>query len=103
MVEPDRIASVPVQRRVKGRSPATSDTDVIRKLDRLRELEAETSTLRHDVLSMMAPALLVADCLLTHSDPKVVRAGETTMKVVMKVKDRLLETRPARPEPDGTL
>lgn len=101
MTEPARIASVPAELRITGYSPDIPDMDVIRKLARLEELESATSSLRHDVLSMMAPALLVADCLLMHSDPKVVKASETTVKVVIKIKERLLKTLPPRPEPDN--
>ncbi len=69
----------------------TSDT--AQKLKRLAELEAATSSLRHDLRGMLAPALLVADRLLAHADPKVVKAGETVVKSVRRAEERLQETR----------
>ena len=68
------------------------------KLKRLAELEAATASLRHDVRGMLAPALLVTDRLLAHSDPKIVRAGETIVKSVRRAEARLLETRAQSPE-----
>ena len=68
-------------------------TEIDRKLKRLAELEAATASLRHDVRGMLAPALLVTDRLLAHSDPKIVRAGETIVKAVRRAEARLLETR----------
>ncbi len=58
-------------------TPGALGEDMVSKLARLAELEATTSSLRHDLFGMLAPALLVADRLLAHADPKVVRAGET--------------------------
>lgn len=68
-------------------------TEIDRKLKRLAELEAATASLRHDVRGMLAPALLVTDRLLSHSDPKIVRAGEIIVKAVRRAEARLLETR----------
>ena len=45
-------------------APGSGEDDVARKLARLAELEAATSSLRHDLRGMLAPALLVADRLL---------------------------------------
>jgi len=79
-------------------TPGTPDQDVVSKLARLAELEATTSTLRHDLRGMLAPALLVIDRLLAHSDPKVVRAGETVMKAIRRAEERLVATRPTAQE-----
>lgn len=73
--------------------PATPDQDVAGKLARLAELEATTSRLRHDLRGVLAPALLVVDRLLAHSDPKVVRAGETVVKAIRRAEERLVATR----------
>ena len=73
----------------------TDDPDLARKLERLAELEAATSSLRHDLRGMLAPALLVTDRLLAHSDPKVVRAGETIVKAVRRAEERLAATKHA--------
>ena len=72
----------------------TPNQDVAGKLARLAELEAMTSTLRHELRGMLAPALLVVDRLLAHPDPKVVKAGETVVKAVKRAEERLVETRP---------
>ena len=77
----------------KGALP-TMDQDVASKLARLAELEAMTSALRHDLRGMLAPALLVVDRLLAHSDPKVVKAGETVVKAIKRAEERLVATRP---------
>ena len=60
---------------------------------RLAALERATSMLRHDVRNMLSPALLVADRLIAHSDPAVSRAGQTVLKSIKRVEDRLQETK----------
>ncbi len=77
---------------------ATPNQDVDAKLARLADLEATMSVLRHDLRGMLAPALLVVDMLLAHSDPKVVKAGETVEKAVMRAETRLVATRPPSKE-----
>ncbi len=76
-------------------TPITPDQDMTGKLARLTDLEATTSRLRHDLRGMLAPALLVVDRLLAHSDPKVVKAGETVLKSIKRAEERLVATRPA--------
>lgn len=71
------------------------EKDVAAAVERLAALEATTSSLRHDIRGMLAPALLVADRLLSHSDPVVVRAGETVVKAVRRAETRLKETKTA--------
>lgn len=75
------------------RAPELPDEDVGAKLARLTELEATMSVLRHDLRGMLAPALLVVDRLLAHSDPKVVKAGETVVKSIKRAEERLVATR----------
>jgi hypothetical protein len=70
-----------------------ADEDVTKKLERLAALEASTSSLRHDLRGILAPALLVADRLLAHADPVVVRVGETVVKTVRRAEARLKETK----------
>ena len=74
--------------------PGDPEQELAGKLARLAELEATTSVLRHDLRGMLAPALLVVDRLLAHSDPKVAKAGETVMKAIGRVEERLVATRP---------
>ncbi len=69
------------------------EQDVVGKLARLVELEATVSGLRHDLRGMLAPALIVVDRLLAHSDPKVVKAGETVVKAIERAEQRLAATR----------
>lgn len=75
------------------RTPGTPDQHVAGKLARLIELEATMSELRHDLRGMLSPALLVVDRLLAHSDPKVVKAGETVLKAITRADERLVATR----------
>ena len=56
-------------------TPGDPDQELAGKLARLAELEAAASVLRHDLRGMLAPALLVVDRLLAHSDPRVAKAG----------------------------
>lgn len=70
-----------------------SDNDLAAKLARLAALEATTSALRHDLRGILAPALLVADRLLAHDDPKVVKAGDIVVKSVRRAEARLQETK----------
>ena len=47
---------------------------------------------------MLAPALLVVDRLLEHSDPKVARAGATVLKAIERVEQRLVAMRASAQE-----
>ena len=47
--------------------------------------------LRHDLRGALSPALLTADRLLTHADPKVKRAGEIMVKSVERASSLLIE------------
>ncbi len=73
-----------------------ADDEVARRLARLADLEASTASLRHDLRGLLSPALLVADRLLLHDDPKVVKAGETIVKAVRRAEERLRETKERR-------
>ncbi len=57
----------------------------------LAELRKQVSTLRHDVRGILSPALLVADGLLNHAEPKVKRAGEVMVRTVERASERLAE------------
>jgi len=48
-----------------------------------------TSQLRHDLRGILSPALLVADGLTSHEDPKVRRAGEVIVRTVERAAARL--------------
>ncbi len=72
--------------------------DVAQRLARLAALEAATSSLRHDLRGILSAAMLISDRLITHSDPKVVRAGETIISAIQRATERLAETRPPPPK-----
>jgi hypothetical protein len=61
--------------------------------DRLKELNQQVSTLRHDLRGMLSPAMLVADRLLDNQDPGVKRAGEMVIRTVERMTARLAETK----------
>ncbi len=54
-------------------TPGALGEDVVGKLARLAELEATTSSLRHDLFGLLAPALLVTDRLLARSQEAEVK------------------------------
>lgn len=60
---------------------------------RLAELEASTSSLRHDLRGILSPSLMMADRLLNHADPKVRRVGEVVVQTVERCNARLGQTR----------
>ncbi len=61
--------------------------------ERLRTLEAKTSSLRHDLRGILSPALLTAERLLGYEDPVVRRAGDMMVKTVERASARLAETK----------
>ncbi len=64
---------------------------------RLAELEASTSSLRHDLRGILSPSLMLADRLLDHADPKVRRVGEVMVQTVERCSERLRQTRAGPP------
>jgi len=74
-------------------SPNLLGFDVSERLVRLAELESAMSSLRHDLRGNLTTALLIADRLCMHLDPKVVRAGETLVQAMMQAEERLVATR----------
>jgi signal transduction histidine kinase len=65
--------------------------------ERLAELEAGTSSLRHDLRGILSPSLMMADRLLDHADPKVRRVGEVMVQTVERCSERLSRTRAGPP------
>lgn len=65
---------------------------------RLDALEANTSSLRHDLRGILSPALLTADRLLSSEDRIVKRAGEMMVRAVERAEERLRETRAEPPQ-----
>ncbi len=74
-----------------GNVPAVAEADPV--AERLRLLEAKTSSLRHDLRGILSPALLTAERLLGHEDPVIKRAGEMMVKTVERASERLAETK----------
>ena len=68
----------------------------------LAELRAQLTGLRHDVRGILSPALLVADGLLTHAEPKVKRAGEVMVRTVERAADRLSEAKLGQSAPTSS-
>ena len=64
---------------------------------RLAELEANTSSLRHDLRGILSPSLMLADRLLDNADPKVRRVGEVMIQTVDRCSERLKQTRAGPP------
>ena len=60
---------------------------------KLAELQGQISALRHDVRSILSPALLVADRLMSNQDAGIKRAGEVMIRTVERAVSRLAETR----------
>ena len=67
--------------------------DLQRRADRLSKLEAQTSALRHDLRGVPSPALLTADRLTQHDDPKVSRTGEVVVRAINRATERLAATK----------
>lgn len=64
---------------------------------RLAELEANISSLRHDLRGILSPSLMMADRLVDHPDPKVRRVGEAVVQMVERCSERLKQTRMGPP------
>ena len=61
---------------------------------RLQDAITANSQLRHDLRGALSPALLVSDRLTGHSDPAVVKAGNTVVRAVQRATE-LLESNKA--------
>ena len=59
---------------------------------RIAALETLLRRARHDVRSALAPALLAADMMRTHADPKVQGSGATVARSIARVLDTLDST-----------
>lgn len=79
-------------------TPGVLVRQVAQQRARLATLEGMTASLRHDLRGMLSPAMLVCDRLLSHSDPKIVRSGETIVRSITRATERLAATRAASPE-----
>ncbi len=78
-------------------TPARLVAEIGAQRTRLAALEIMTASLRHDLRGVLSPAMLVSDRLLTHADPKVVRAGETIVRSIGRATERLAATRASTP------
>lgn len=67
--------------------------DLQRRAERLAKLECQTSGLRHDLRGILSPALLTADRLTGHDDPKVARTGEVVVRAINRATERLSATK----------
>lgn len=73
------------------------DPDAAALRDRVGQLEATASTLRHDLRGVLSPALMMADRLVSHPDPAVRRAGDAVVRSVDRA-TALLTASKARPD-----
>lgn len=78
-------------------TPGVLRDEAAKQRAQLAALESAMSSLRHDLRGLLSPAVLVSDRLVAHSDPKVVRAGETVMGAITRATDRLAMTRDLAP------
>lgn len=62
--------------------PPTISTVETELRERIRQLEAAITNLRHDLRGVLSPALMVSDRLTAHSDPTIQRAGEAVVNSV---------------------
>ena len=83
-IEPGPIASRAIE-------PEPVETDFA--AERLRQLEARTASLRHDLRGILSPALLIGERLLTNEDPAIHRAGEIMVKTVERASARMAESK----------
>jgi signal transduction histidine kinase len=63
---------------------------------RVAELTAQISVLRHDLRGILSPALLAADRLAASSDPAIRKSGDIVIRTVERATARLAETREAK-------
>ena len=83
-----------------SRPDALAGVDPPARIDALERLLSRT---RHDIRSALAPAMLAADMIGTHPDPKVQRASDTMVRAIERVLQMLEATRdiaPPRPAVD---
>ncbi len=69
--------------------PSGTPTTLEEALARIGELEAGMSSLRHDIRGILSPAMLMADTICGHADPRVRRIGALVVDAVQRVADRL--------------
>ena len=67
----------------------------------LAEHGEQMRRLRHDIRGALSPALLIADRLLGHADPAVVRSGQIMVRTVERATGLLSDTEPAPQQRDA--
>jgi hypothetical protein len=60
---------------------------------RLKALERNVTSLRHDLRGILSPALLTADRLLENENPAMRRVAEVVIRTVDRATNRLAETK----------
>jgi hypothetical protein len=65
--------------------------------ERIAELESLVALMRHDVRSALAPAMLAADLLHGHADPKVQRSAANVVRSIERVLEMLDASQSAVP------
>jgi hypothetical protein len=67
-------------------------------VNRLKALERNVTSLRHDLRGILSPALLTADRLLENENPAMRRVAEVVIRTVDRATNRLAETKLGAPE-----
>jgi hypothetical protein len=82
--------AVPLGRRLGAASTRTAVAEAL--LHEAADRTERERRLRHDLRGVLSPALLTADRLLNHADPKVKRAGEIMVRAVERASELLTES-----------
>jgi hypothetical protein len=67
-------------------------TELARALARVERLETEISGMRHDVRGALSPAMIMADMIRSHSEPRVAKAAQTITAALDRAVKRLKDT-----------
>ncbi len=63
-------------------------------------LQAQMSTLRHDLRGALSPALIVSDRLIANADPAIRRAGETVVRSIEQASALIMASKTQVPPGD---
>ena len=68
---------------------------------RIDALQAQASTLRHDLRGALSPALIVSDRLIANADPAIRRAGETVARSIEQASALITGSKTQEPPGNG--
>ena len=61
--------------------------------DRIDEIEAQASNLRHELRGALSPALILSDRLVASSDPAIRKAGEAVIRSIEQASALIMESK----------